>query len=139
MLIFVPTNNCDETRPCKFYDGPTIILKLVGSKMHRVVAGILEKDGKFMTRGAPHKAMAGKWEFPGGSRTKQLSRCAPTGVQRGVRFGSRCRTWVGKVKHDYEDVVVELTAYLITTTSEVISSKDHDRISWSSLADHSYT
>ena len=110
--------------------------------MHRVVAGILEKDGKFMiARRAPHKAMAGKWEFPGGKVEPNES--FPDALRRefseefdlAVDVGRK----VGKVKHDYENAVVELTAYLITTTSEVISSIDHDRISWSSLADlHSY-
>ena len=42
---------------------------------------------------------------------------------------------IGRVIDDYVEAVIELTAYLITSTSEVIGSSDHDQIIWASLKD----
>ena len=106
--------------------------------MLKVVAGILQKDEQFMiARRAPHKVMPGKWEFPGGKVEPNES--FPDALRRefseefnlDVEVGHE----IGRVIHHYDDVVIELTAYLITSTSEVIGSSDHDQIIWASLKD----
>jgi 8-oxo-dGTP diphosphatase len=76
----------------------------------RVVAAVIQRDGKILAcRRAPHKSLAGLWEFPGGIAES----VAPAG-----------------------EAMILLNAYWAqTNVAGEVSSTDHDRMEWLAPAD----
>ena len=99
----------------------------------KVVAGILIKDGKVLiARRASHKAMAGKWEFPGGK--VEPGETCELALERELleEFQVRIRTedHLGDHLHDYGSFTIELHAYYATYLEGDFSLTDHDEIAW---------
>ena len=99
----------------------------------KVVAGIIKHDGKILlARRAPHKAMSGKWEFPGG---KVEDREAPEiALEREIyeEFGVQIEVgdFFYQNIHDYGEFKIEVDAYFGDWIDGEFSLKDHDVIEW---------
>ena len=101
--------------------------------MIRVVAGIIIKGNTILiARRAAHKAMAGKWEFPGGKIEEGES--PERALEREIleEFGAVIRTdrYMSSNRHDYGDFQIELLAYRASYIQGDFELTDHDQIAW---------
>lgn len=100
----------------------------------RVVAAVIERDGKvFACRRAPHKSLAGYWEFPGGKveagETDQNALEREIAEELGVEIivGDYLATSYNKAG----ELDLELVAYFAQLVGDDIrSSADHDQLRW---------
>ena len=97
-----------------------------------VVCGIIfKKDEVWMGRRPSHKHMGGKWEFPGGKVLEGESE--ESAVERelmeelGIRL-TQIRA-LGKVEYDYPEKTIQLSAYLVETTDDIILH-EHEEGRW---------
>jgi 8-oxo-dGTP diphosphatase len=104
----------------------------------RVVAAVItDNEGRVLAcRRAPHKSLAGLWEFPGGkvepgeSDEQALVReiREELGVQ--IEVGDYLATSIEKAG----ELDIELAAYFVKLVAgTVLSSSDHDQLQWVSL------
>ena len=98
-----------------------------------VVAGIIRREGKILlARRASHKAMSGKWEFPGGKVEEGES--PGTALEREIyeEFGVRIEVvdFFSQNKHEYLEFEIELEAYFADWMEGEFSLTDHDAIAW---------
>ncbi len=101
--------------------------------MIRVVAGIIiRKNTVLIARRAPHKTMAGKWEFPGGKIESGESPERALEREIGEEFGVvvRAERYIATNLHDYEDFSIELLAYRANYVKGEFKLSDHDQIAW---------
>jgi 8-oxo-dGTP diphosphatase len=105
----------------------------VGCPVLKVAAGVIEQDGKVLiARRAPHKNLAGKWEFPGGkiedgeTPEEALKRELMEEFQVVVDVGD----WIAAEVHHYPTVSVELTAFRVRLVRGDFLLDSHDRIEW---------
>ena len=111
--------------PCDPACGPAPVM--------RVTAGVFIRGRRFlMTRRAPGKRLAGKWEFPGGKiepgetpeqclrRELAEELCIPVTVQELLGVGV----------HDYGNGPFELMAYRVSGDTDRITLRDHDAMIW---------
>ena len=101
--------------------------------MIRVVAGIITRnDTILIARRAPHKAMAGKWEFPGGKI--EVDESPERALEREIleEFGAviRAGQFISSNRHDYGDFQIELLAYRASYIQGDFELTDHDQIAW---------
>ena len=101
--------------------------------MIKVVAGIVIRNNKVLiARRASHKAMAGKWEFPGGKI--EVDESPEAALEREIleEFGVviRSGSFVASNTHDYGDFKIELLAYRADFVRGEFELTDHDRIAW---------
>lgn len=100
----------------------------------RVVAAVMERDGKYLAcRRASHKSLAGLWEFPGGKvepgETDEYALRREILEELGVEIavGSYLATSFNKAGR----LDIELVAYLARLTEgKVARSADHDELRW---------
>lgn len=100
----------------------------------RVVAAVIERDGKYLAcRRAPHKTLAGLWEFPGGKvesgETDQdaLRREIHEELGVNIEVGAYLATSLNKAG----DLDIELVAYRAhVIEGDVSASSDHDELGW---------
>ena len=101
--------------------------------MIQVVAGIITRNKTVLiARRAPHKPMAGKWEFPGGKIEADES--PERALEREIfeEFGVVIRTgpYIASNTHDYGDFKIELLAYYARYVEGEFELTDHDQIAW---------
>lgn len=104
----------------------------------RVVAAVIEKDGKYLAcRRAPHKSLAGLWEFPGGKvepgeqDDQALAREILEELGIEILVGDYLATSINRAG----DLDIELVAYRVSLIGpEPESSSDHDEFCWLSPA-----
>ena len=101
--------------------------------MIQVVAGILLEDGKVLiARRAPHKKLAGKWEFPGG-KVKDFEDHA-TALERELQeelgIKTKTRNYFCSNVHDYGDFEIRLIVYFSDYIEGKYELNDHDMIEW---------
>jgi 8-oxo-dGTP diphosphatase len=107
----------------------------------RVVAAVIVRDGKVLAcRRAPHKSLAGLWEFPGGK--VEPGETDETALAREIREELGIDIVVGghiaQSIAPAGDSMIALNAYWAqTTTGGEFSSTDHDRTEWLSPASFS--
>jgi len=107
-----------------------------------VVAAVIERGSRYLiARRAPHKHLAGYWEFPGGKvepgETPEAALARELAEEFGVDASVGGR--VGVSVHDDGTTIVRLTAYRARVADEIVSSTDHDRLEWvtrESLSDY---
>lgn len=100
----------------------------------RVVAAVIERDGKYLAcRRAPHKSLAGLWEFPGGK--VEPGEKDEDALRREILEELGVEIAVGAFLatsfNEAGDLDIELVAYrarLIDT--DVKTSSDHDEFLW---------
>lgn len=101
--------------------------------MIQVVAAVIRRGDCFLlARRAAHKAMPGKWEFPGGK--VEAGESHESALEREIHeeFGVRIRTgrYLTTSVHEYRDFTIELIAYSADYLEGEFSLTDHDRIAW---------
>jgi 8-oxo-dGTP diphosphatase len=104
----------------------------------RVVAAVItDNEGRVLAcRRAPHKSLAGMWEFPGGkvepgeSDEEALVREIYEELSVDIRVGELAGTSIEKAG----ELAIELVAYFVKLVAgTVVSSSDHDQLQWVSL------
>lgn len=102
-------------------------------KIITVAAGIVWRAGKILLceRG-PGKALAGKWEFPGGKL--EHGECLEDCLRRELFEELKIHVRVGepfiKVSHHYEVVAVTLHSYFCDYLGGELVLTDHARYEW---------
>jgi 8-oxo-dGTP diphosphatase len=102
--------------------------------MLTVLCGIVynAQNEIFIARRAPHKAMAGKWEFPGGKL--EPGEDHHTALQRELEeeLGMRVtvKDYLGTSVYQYPDFKIELIAYTCDFISATYHLTDQDRYAW---------
>jgi 8-oxo-dGTP diphosphatase len=105
----------------------------------RVVAAVIERDGKFLAcRRAPHKSLAGYWEFPGGK--VEAGETDEAALTREIREELSVEVEVGAYLatslNSAGDIEIELLAFMATLVGpEVTASTDHDEFRWLGAAE----
>jgi len=100
---------------------------------------IIRNDRVLAARRAPHKEMAGYWEFPGGkvehgeTPEQSLARELEEELSIAVRVDEHFYT----NKHDYGQKQIMLISYLCTWLVGEINLIDHDQIQWISASQFS--
>jgi 8-oxo-dGTP diphosphatase len=105
----------------------------------RVVAAVIQSGDKFLAcRRAPHKNLAGKWEFPGGkveineTDTEALTREIKEELNVDVQVAELVAVSRG-INGQQEIVMFSYFARLKST--KPTSSSDHDQLRWVSKAE----
>jgi 8-oxo-dGTP diphosphatase len=104
----------------------------------RVVAAVIERDGKILAcRRAPHKSLAGLWEFPGGK--VEPGETDEVALAREIREELSIEITVGEFIAESVapagEAMIRLNAYWAqTNVAGEFSSTDHDRMEWLSPA-----
>jgi 8-oxo-dGTP diphosphatase len=107
----------------------------------RVVAAVIQRDGKILAcRRAPHKSLAGLWEFPGGKlepgETDEVALAREIREELGIEIA--VGAFIAESVAPAGDTVIALNAYWAQTTAGGdFSSTDHDRMEWLSPASFS--
>ena len=98
--------------------------------IQRVVAAIILRDEHYLAaRRAPHKALAGKWEFPGGKPEPGESDEAALVREIKEELGVEIRV----VRHFDTSVTgeIELACFVAELTGDsTTKSTDHDELRW---------
>ena len=107
-------------------------------KTIRVVAAVLEKDGRYLiTQRRATAVLPLMWEFPGG-RVEDAETDA-NALKREVRHRLGAEIEVGKlisfVSHPYDHYVVDLFLYECTLTGEALEARNVHAFKWVSSAE----
>lgn len=100
----------------------------------KVLCGLIRNAHNqiFIARRAPHKAMAGKWEFPGGKL--EDGEDPKEGLQRELleELGMTVHVgdYVGTTNHQYPNFKIELIAYQCEFMAATYELTDHDAYAW---------
>jgi 8-oxo-dGTP diphosphatase len=98
-----------------------------------VVAAVIEQRSRVLiARRAPHKHLAGFWEFPGGKVEPGETPEAALARELAEEFGVEATIGglVGVSVHDDGTMIVRLTAYRARVAVDIRASTDHDRLEW---------
>lgn len=107
-------------------------------KTIRVVAAVLERDGKYLiTQRRSTAVLPHMWEFPGG-RVEE-GETDQSALERELRHRLGASIAVGKlisfVSHPYEHYVVDLFLYECTLTSETLDALAVNAFKWVASGD----
>ncbi len=103
-----------------------------------VTAAVIEKDGLFFcARRAPHKPMAGLWEFPGGKIEDKESYvgCLERELKEEFSIQAKVIKFLLTTRHHYENQVVVLHVYRVAHLSGEFICTDHDQFQWLPLSE----
>ena len=101
--------------------------------LRRVVAAVIEKDGKILVaRRRPGLRCGGFWEFPGGKLEDGEEPARGLERELAEEFGVRTRVedFLCSVPHAGPPVSIELLAYRVVHVSGEFVPTDHDEIRW---------
>lgn len=101
-----------------------------------VVAGIIQKEGKFLlARRKPGSHLEGFWEFPGGKveagETPELSLVRELAEE--LSISTRTGAFLAESVHDYGDKQVRLMAFFSTYLGGDLILESHDKVQWVSV------
>ncbi|HRX56880.1 MAG TPA: (deoxy)nucleoside triphosphate pyrophosphohydrolase [Verrucomicrobiales bacterium] len=102
-------------------------------RLHVVCAILRDREGRILAAQRPTgKALAGKWEFPGGKvEPGELPEAA---LQRELREELGIETDIGRalsvVSHLSQEVEILLCPYEVSHRSGVIESREHAELRW---------
>ncbi len=100
----------------------------------RVVAAVIERDGKFLAcRRAPHKSLAGYWEFPGGKvEAGETDEAALTReIREELDVSIKVGDFIGTSANVAGEVMIDLVAYRsVIVDGVIVASSDHDQLMW---------
>lgn len=102
-------------------------------RLHVVCAILRNRDGRILAAQRPTgKALAGKWEFPGGKvEPGELPEAA---LQRELREELGIETDIGRalsiVSHLSQEADIQLCPYEVSHRSGVIESREHAELRW---------
>ncbi len=107
----------------------------------RVVAAVIVRDGKVLAcRRAPHKSLAGLWEFPGGKvepgETDEVALAREIREELGIDI--TVGEFIAESVAPAGETMIHLNAFWAqTSTSGEFASTDHDLMAWLSPASFS--
>lgn len=100
----------------------------------RVVAAVIRDQNKFLAcRRAPHKSLAGKWEFPGGKVEQLESNEAALRreIQEELGVGIIVEKFLIESSQNHGENRIEMFTYLASLDAESpTQSSDHDQMQW---------
>jgi 8-oxo-dGTP diphosphatase len=105
----------------------------------RVVAAVIQRDGKILAcRRAPHKSLAGLWEFPGGKvepgETDEVALARE--ILEELEIEITVGEFIGESVAPAGEAMIQLNAYWAQTNAGgEVSSTDHDLMEWFAPAD----
>jgi 8-oxo-dGTP diphosphatase len=100
----------------------------------RVVAAVIQRDGRILAcRRAPHKSLAGLWEFPGGKvepgETDEVALAREIREELGIEI--TVGAFIAESVAPAGEAMIHLNAYWAqTTVAGEVSSTDHDLMEW---------
>ena len=101
-------------------------------KILKVVAAIIEKDGKILIAQRLKGDLQGRWEFPGGKYEEN-----ETGEEAIIReikeeFEAELivKEYLFKIKHSYPDFHLEMDCFRCALKDENITLHDHKAVKW---------
>ncbi len=105
----------------------------------RVVAAVIQRDGRILAcRRAPHKSLAGLWEFPGGKvepgESDEVALAREILEELGIEI--TVGEFISESVAPAGEAMIHLNAYWAqTNVAGEFSSTDHDRMEWFAPAD----
>jgi len=101
-------------------------------KMIRVVAAIIEQNGKILIARRSYGDLAGFWEFPGGKYEE--GETGEQAIKREIREEFDVEIDVKKylctVEHQYDSFYLVMDCFICTLKSEELILHDHSAIRW---------
>ena len=100
----------------------------------RVVAAVIRDQERFLAcRRAPHKGLAGKWEFPGGKveplETDEEALVREILEELGVKVS--IEQFLIETSQNHGESTIEMFTYLASLSAErPTQSSDHDQMKW---------
>lgn len=108
----------------------------------RVVAAVIRDQERFLAcRRAPHKSLAGKWEFPGGKveRLETDEEALTREILEELGVEVSIQQFLIETSQKQGDGKIEMFSYLARLTSELPThSSDHDQMKWLPLNELSF-
>ena len=109
------------------------------SKIIRVTAAILEKDGKILIakRKTGDELFAGLWEFPGGKveEGETPEKCMARELKEELDIEVEIGELITSNKHKYPQGIFELLAYRVKHISGEMVLNDHEEMKWATADD----
>ena len=102
----------------------------------RVVAAIIEKDGKFLIgKRKKGKHLEGKWEFPGGKieNGESPQNCLERELKEEFGIITKAGEFIGENIVELEDRIINLLGYRGQYVSGDFLLNEHDEICWVSF------
>jgi mutator protein MutT len=99
----------------------------------RVVAAVLEKDGRWLiAKRKKGDRFSGLWEFPGGKPEagETPRECLVRELYEEFGIQARVGRFLARVIYTSPSFSIELAAYAVSLISGVFSLHDHDEIRW---------
>lgn len=113
--------------------------------MHKVTAGVIEKDGKILiARRKSGKCVGAKWEFPGGKLEdgETLEECLRRELLEELNIETEIGEFIASSFFTCNNREIELLAYQVKYISGDIALTDHDEVQWvlpSELRNYEFT
>ena len=101
-------------------------------KSIKVVAAIIEKDGKILATQRGYGDMKGGWEFPGGK--VEPGETSQQAIKREIEEELEAEINVGRlvvdVNHDYPTFHLDMDCFLCTLADSTITLLEHSAAKW---------
>jgi len=101
-------------------------------KSIKVVAAIIERDGRILATQRGYGDMKGGWEFPGGK--VELGETSEQAVKREIEEELKTEINVGRlvvdVNHDYPTFHLDMDCFLCTIADGTITLLEHSAAKW---------
>ena len=101
--------------------------------MVRVTCALIEQDGKVLVAQRPEgKALAGKWEFPGGKIDpgESAEACLEREIREELGCSIRLRQPLSPVIHAYPNGSIELVPFICVIATGEPQALEHAAIDW---------
>ncbi|MCS7279889.1 MAG: (deoxy)nucleoside triphosphate pyrophosphohydrolase [Thermodesulfobacteriaceae bacterium] len=105
--------------------------------VYQVVAGFIEKEGKFLLVQRPfHKRNGGLWEFPGGKveRGETLEEALKRELKEELDIEILETSFLERIVHDYEDFQIELFLLKVQSFKGTLTLKEASNFKWVNFA-----
>jgi 8-oxo-dGTP diphosphatase len=113
-------------------------MKAVGNNNQKVVAAVIERNGKFLVaRRKPGLTAGGLWEFPGGKveEGEAAERCLERELAEELGVRARIGDFLCSVPFSGPLMTFELVVYRTELLSDTFRLTDHDEVRWLAPSD----